>query len=95
MAAFAFTGCASSAGVDINIQGGSSEGTQEEPANFLMGVWHGFISPVTLVISIFNEDRTVYEDNNSGGWYTAGFVIGLLIMLSALGITRVRRPKNR
>ena len=33
---------------------GDGANTAEHPAGFFSGVWHGWIAPVTLVISIFN-----------------------------------------
>ena len=41
-----------------------------------MGLWHGFISPVTFVISIFSRNVRLYEVHNNGTWYNFGFVLG-------------------
>jgi hypothetical protein len=46
-------------------------------AGFWTGLWHGFIMPVTFVISLFNPHVSVYEVHNNGGWYNFGFLIGL------------------
>ena len=51
-----------------------------EPAGFLLGLWQGFISPVTFLISLFNENVSVYEVHNSGNWYDFGFVLGAGIL---------------
>ena len=48
-----------------------------QPAGFWMGLWHGFISLFTFVISLFNDGVTVYEVSNSGGWYNFGFILGI------------------
>ncbi len=45
-------------------------------AGFWQGLWHGFISPVTFVISLFSETVEVFEVHNNGGWYVLGFLIG-------------------
>lgn len=50
-----------------------------DPAGFLMGLWHGFISLITFVISLFNDDVTIYEINNSGKLYNLGFILGVAI----------------
>ena len=50
-----------------------------EPAGFWAGLWHGFISLVTFVISLFNPDVGVYEIDNSGWPYNLGFIIGIMI----------------
>ena len=51
-------------------------------AGFLLGLWHGFISPVTFVISVFSKTVRLYEVHNNGGWYNFGFVLGAGLFLS-------------
>lgn len=63
-------------------------GTQDEAgkvAGFWKGLWHGAITPVTFVISLFNKDVNVYESRNSGGWYNFGYVIGLSMVFGGGG----------
>jgi uncharacterized membrane protein len=62
---------------------GNSAKTDGDPAGFWLGLWHGLISPITLIISLFNHNVGVYEVHNNGGWYTSGFVLGLLIFLGS------------
>ncbi len=50
-----------------------------EPAGFFMGLWHGFISFFTFIISLFSDTVTIYEVNNNGGWYNFGFILGISI----------------
>lgn len=51
----------------------------ENTAGFWMGLWHGFISLFTFIVSIFNDSVRVYEFNNSGHLYDLGFIIGISI----------------
>ena len=51
-------------------------------AGFLLGIWHGLISPITFVISLFSKNVRLYEVHNNGGWYNFGFVIGAGLFLS-------------
>lgn len=51
----------------------------------LSGVWHGAISPVTLVVSFINSDVQMYEVHNDGGPYNLGFLIGVAIVFLVLG----------
>ena len=51
-------------------------------AGFWLGIWHGLISPVTFVISIFSKNVRLYEVHNSGAWYNFGFVLGAGLFLS-------------
>lgn len=53
-------------------------------ANFWTGLWQGFISPVTFIISLFRSDVNLYEVYNDGIPYNVGFVIGALIINGAL-----------
>jgi hypothetical protein len=48
-------------------------------AGFWLGVWHGFIAPVSFVRSLFNDDVHVFEVHNSGTGYVAGFLLGVLL----------------
>jgi hypothetical protein len=48
----------------------------KEPVGFWNGLWHGMISPITLVISLFNDNIGMYEVHNNGGWYNLGFLLG-------------------
>lgn len=45
-------------------------------AGFWLGLWHGIISPITFIISLFNENVNFYEVHNNGRWYNFGFVLG-------------------
>lgn len=48
-------------------------------ANFWAGLWHGFISFFTFIISLFNDNVTIYEVNNVGKLYNLGFILGAMI----------------
>ena len=60
---------------------GANAGSTEAGAGFWMGLWHGFIVPVTFIISLFTDDVNIYEVNNNGNWYDFGFVLGLSMSL--------------
>ena len=55
----------------------ASANAEVEPAGFLLGLWHGFISLFTFIVSLFNDNVNVYEVHNNGGWYNFGFLIGV------------------
>lgn len=44
---------------------------------FLLGLWHGFIAPVTFIVSVFTDAVRVYAVPNLGRWYDAGFMLGI------------------
>jgi hypothetical protein len=54
-------------------------------AGILLGIWHGIISPVTLVISFFNPGVQMYEVHNDGNQYNLGFLIGVALVFILLG----------
>ena len=56
---------------------GDAQFTSENLAGFFYGLWHGVISFISLFIHIFNDNVTVYEINNTGGWYDFGFLFGV------------------
>ncbi len=43
---------------------------------FFGGLWHGFIAPFDFIGMLFNEKITMYAQNNNGGLYALGFLIG-------------------
>jgi hypothetical protein len=59
--------------------------TGPDPAGFWLGIWHGFILPVTFIVSLFTDNVSIYEVQNSGNWYDAGYVLGLLVILGGGG----------
>ena len=54
-------------------------------AGILQGVWHGIISPVTLVMSFFNEGVQIYEVHNDGNQYNLSFLLGVALVFILLG----------
>jgi hypothetical protein len=62
-------------------------------AGFWLGLWHGLISPVTFVISVFTKNVRLYEVHNSGTWYNFGFVLGAGLFLSG-GILGRKKKKR-
>jgi hypothetical protein len=57
-------------------------GPKGKPAGFWLGLWHGLISPVTFIISLFTRNVRLYEVHNNGNWYNFGFVLGAGLFLS-------------
>ena len=86
--ALSLTGCA--AGPNDLVDTPDDEG---EVAGFWQGLWHGIISPITFIISLFSDTVHFYEIHNNGGWYNFGFLLGASATLggSGGGATRCRR----
>ncbi|MDD5189819.1 MAG: hypothetical protein PHE50_02110 [Dehalococcoidales bacterium] len=49
-------------------------------AGFWTGLWHGVISPVTFIISLFTKNVNLYDVFNNGNWYNFGFILGVSII---------------
>ena len=65
-------------------------------AGFWLGLWHGVITPITFVVSLFTDDVSIYEVRNSGNWYDFGFVLGIAAAFSgSASSARVARPRTR
>lgn len=72
LAALLLAAC--TAGVNPEVDAGP------DPAGFWLGLWQGFISPITFVISLFTDNVNIYEVANNGNWYDFGFVLGAGIL---------------
>jgi hypothetical protein len=86
------TACAAGPNPTVNVPASNGE-----VAGFWLGLWHGIISPVTFIISLFNKDVTLYEVHNDGNWYNFGFVLGAGILFSGgfLGARSGSRSRGR
>ncbi len=63
-------------------------------AGFWRGLWHGLISPITFIISVFTKNVRIYEVHNSGSWYNFGFVLGAGLFLQG-GVLGSRKARKR
>ncbi|MBN9743239.1 hypothetical protein DMP23_19375 [Amycolatopsis sp. A1MSW2902] len=63
---------------------------------FWLGLWHGFICPITFLVSLFNDHVGVYEVRNNGHLYDFGFVVGAVLVASVFhGPAHARRHRRR
>ncbi len=66
----------------------------DHPAGFFWGVWHGWIAPISLIISWFKPSLSIYEPYNTGFWYNFGFYISIIAGFGSLSLTR-RKYKEK
>jgi hypothetical protein len=64
-------------------------------AGFWLGLWHGIIAPITFIISLFNENVSIYAVHNNGGWYDFGFLFGLGLLWGGGGGGACRASRRR
>jgi hypothetical protein len=62
------SGCANNESVKLCLEG--------HTYGFFGGLWHGFIAPFDFLGMLFNEKITMYAQNNNGGLYALGFLLG-------------------
>jgi len=62
------SGCANNESVKLCLTG--------HTYGFLGGLWHGFIAPFDFIGMLFNDKITMYAQNNNGGLYALGFLLG-------------------
>jgi hypothetical protein len=76
--------------IKINAPGPNSlvntPGTRGTVAGTLIGIWHGIISPITLIMSFINPNVQMYEVHNDGSQYNLGFLVGVALVFLILGI---------
>jgi len=60
--------------------------TNEHPAGFWWGIWHGAIAWITFFMGLFTGGKyTIYEAVNTGWGYNLGFLIGISSIFSGGG----------
>lgn len=73
---------------------GDGSKTSSNPAGLLSGIWHGWIAPFSLVLSIFDKQISIYEIFNTGFWYDFGFYAAIISGFGGLSFSR-KKKKNR
>jgi hypothetical protein len=71
---------------------GNERFTEEDPAGFFMGFWHGLILLFSFIVSLFNDAVLVYETTTSGHTYDLGFLLGVCVFFG--GGVKVHRTKK-
>ena len=57
---------------------GTPQATRSGPPGFLVGIWHGWIAPLSLVLGFLNPGIRIYEARNAGWAYDCGFYIAII-----------------
>jgi hypothetical protein len=64
-------------------------------AGFFSGLWHGFISLFTFILSFFSDNIRMYEVHNNGNWYNFGFLLGVMSFFGGSGGGAGRRSCHK
>lgn len=70
---------------------GDGSYSPQDPATFLSGIWHGWMAPLSLVLSIGNSARSIYEPINTGFWYDFGFYMAVISGFGGLSLSRSKK----
>jgi len=81
------SGCANSEAIEQCLTG--------HKYGFFGGLWHGFIAPFDFIGMLFDKGITMYAQNNNGGLYALGFLLGSggWGFFGSKGANRVRRGR--
>lgn len=63
-------------------------------ANFISGIWHGWIAPISVIRGLFNSDIRIYEAYNTGWWYDFGFYIAVISGFGGVSLFRKKRKDD-
>jgi len=87
LALLVLTGCAQREDVELCLKG--------HTYGFFGGLWHGFIAPFDFIGMLFNEKITMFAQNNNGGLYALGFLLGSggWGFFGGKGVKRVRHTR--
>lgn len=87
MVVVVLSGCAQNESVEACLTG--------HQYGFFGGLWHGFIAPFDFIGMLFNKEITLYAQNNNGGLYALGFLLGSggWGFFGSKGASRVRKGK--
>ncbi|HAE21174.1 MAG TPA: hypothetical protein DCG47_02470 [Spirochaetaceae bacterium] len=73
---------------------GDGKLTAEKPGGFWSGIWHGWMAPLSLIVSIFKPEIRIYELNNGGWWYDFGFYLAIVGGFGGIALSRKRKPRS-
>ena len=67
---------------------GDGKATADKPAGFFWGVWHGWLAPISLIVSLFSPNVRIYETLNTGWWYDLGYYMAIISGFGGLSLAR-------
>ncbi len=71
---------------------GETEYDPDTPPGFFVGVWHGWLAPISLLLRLFGrEEVRMYETLNAGIGYDIGFYMAVISGFGGLALIRRRK----
>jgi hypothetical protein len=73
---------------------GDGKNNTDNPAGFFWGIWHGWVAPLSLILSLFDKNISIYEVSNTGFWYDFGFYISIISGFGGVSLFRKAKKKS-
>jgi hypothetical protein len=67
----------------------------KDPAGFLSGIWHGWLAPISLILSFFSDGIHMYEEVNTGVYYDLGFYMAIISGFGGLSLSRKKKKHKK
>ncbi|MDX9810125.1 MAG: hypothetical protein WCR91_07485 [Sphaerochaetaceae bacterium] len=68
---------------------------EKQPSGFFMGIWHGWIAPVSLIVRLFKPEVRIYDPINTGWWYEFGYYMAIISGFGGLSLARRGKSHHR
>ena len=72
---------------------GDGHNTEQRPAGFFWGIWHGWMAPISLIVGIFDGRIRIYEVYNNGWPYDFGYYIAIISGFGSISLFRNKKRK--
>lgn len=72
---------------------GDGRNTEQRPAGFFWGIWHGWMAPISLIVGIFDSKIRIYEVYNNGWAYDFGYYIAIISGFGSISLFRNKKRK--
>lgn len=73
---------------------GNGKNTENNPAGFLWGIWHGWMAPISSIIGLFKPEIRIYEIANTGRWYDFGFYLAVVGGFGSISLGRRKKYRS-
>lgn len=73
---------------------GDGKNTENNPAGFLWGIWHGWMAPISLIVGLFKPEIRIYEIANTGRWYDFGFYLEVVGGFGSISLGRRKKSRS-
>lgn len=73
---------------------GDGTNHQDNLAGFFWGIWHGWLAPISLIVSWFDNNIRIYEVMNKGFSYDFGFYIAIISGFGGLSLSRKHKNSD-